>query len=48
MTIVDNSDQGTLTINKSIALAANFNGTITKNDLDTIEFRITGPSTFNN
>ncbi|SMC31518.1 Cna protein B-type domain-containing protein [Oscillospiraceae bacterium] len=48
MTIVDNSDQGTLTINKAIALDSHFSGTVTKNDLDTIEFKIAGPATFNN
>ena len=48
LTITDQSNLGTLRINKTIALASGFNGTITKADLGTIEFSITGPASFNN
>ena len=47
LTVTDQSNLGTLKIDKTIALASQFNGTITKADLGTIEFSISGPAAFN-
>ena len=48
LTVTDQSNLGTLKIDKTITLAPLFNGTITKADLGTIEFSISGPAAFNN
>ena len=48
LTITDQSNLGKLKIDKTIAMDSRFNGTVTKADLGTIEFSISGPASFNN